>query len=605
MKMDKSKNKFAKIKKVFLRTLFFVISAGGVLIGSLIFWVMNTWGELTMDEIFFHLSAPIKGAGSDMVWRAVLMCGIPTIIMVILGILTIVKMNGKARKKVMVKLMLLGVTITICMTMIAFSRYNAAEYLAESEKESDFIEENYADPNKVSLKFPKKKRNLVYIFLESMENTNASAAEGGQFEKSLIPELVSLANENVNFSFNDKLGGGIPAKGSIWTIGAMFAQTSGLPLKTLEHKSFQDDQETFFPDVTALGDILDAEGYNQVLMVGSDSTFGGRKAYFTEHGPYEIFDYYTAKNEELIPSDYKEFWGFEDRKLFEYAKSKITELSQEAAPFNLTMLTVDTHFEDGYECELCNGEFGDDQYANAIACSSRQTAEFVAWLQEQPFYENTTIVLAGDHLSMDKDFHSEVPYPEERQVYNAFINSAVKPITEKNRKFATMDFFPTTLASMGVKIKGEKLALGTNLFSEETTLLEQYGKEGVNEGIAGKSSFLDKLGESIAMAGMLKKDGDDFKYEKVDGTWAEDEWILVLNKLYHFDKNGVLDVYKDMDRELKTLILGGEIQHDGKGWQYKNVNGTYAKDETKVSDNVAYYFDKEGYLTEIKNVGTD
>ena len=600
--MDKLRKAPNKIKNTLLLAIFFVVSVGGTFIGSLVFWMMRTWGELTMDEILFHLQAPIKGASSDMIWRAALMCGIPTIIILIFGILTIRKMSGKYRKKMMWRLMFFGVFVASCMLAVAFNRYRAAEYLAESQKESDFIKENYVEPKNVSLKFPKKKRNLVYIFLESMENTNASIAEGGQFEKSLIPELAALANENVNFSSNDKLGGGIPAKGSVWTIGAMFAQTSGLPLKSLENKSFQDEQAVFFPDVTALGDILHKQKYNQVLMVGSDSTFGGRKAYFTEHGPYEIYDYYTAKENERIPSDYKEFWGFEDQKLFTYAKEKVTELSQEKAPFNLTLLTVDTHFEDGYICELCTDEFGDDQYANAIACSSRQVAAFVTWLQEQPFYEDTTIVLAGDHLSMDKDFYVEVPYPEERQVYNAFINSAVEPSMEKNRKFATMDFFPTTLASMGVKIEGEKLALGTNLFSEEETLIEKYGKEGVNEGIAGKSSFFDKLGEDIMMAGRLKKEGDDFKYEKVDGTWAEDEWILILNKLHHFNKDGILDVYKDMDLEVKTLIPGGELRQDGKGWKYKNDDGSFAQDETKIADNVRYYFDKDGYLTEIEMI---
>lgn len=47
-----------------------------------------------------------------------------------------------------------------------------------------------------------------------------------------IPELTQLAKENTNFSNNDKLGGGVPSTGSGWTMGAIFAQTSGLPIKT-------------------------------------------------------------------------------------------------------------------------------------------------------------------------------------------------------------------------------------------------------------------------------------------------------------------------------------------------------------------------------------
>lgn len=45
------------------------------------------------------------------------------------------------------------------------------------------------------------------------------------------------------------------------------------------------------------------------------------------------------------------------------------------------------------------------------------------------------------------------------------------------RKYTTVDLFPTTLAAMGVKIEGNRLGLGVNLHSGEKTLYEQYGKD--------------------------------------------------------------------------------------------------------------------------------
>ena len=86
------------------------------------------------------------------------------------------------------------------------------------------------------------------------------------------------------------------------------------------------------------------------------------------------------------------------------AKEKLSEIGIKDEPFNFTMLTVDTHFEDGYVCEQCQNEFGDNRYANVMACSSRQVDAFVKWIQKQPFYENTTIIISGDHLTMDSDF---------------------------------------------------------------------------------------------------------------------------------------------------------------------------------------------------------
>ena len=76
------------------------------------------------------------------------------------------------------------------------------------------------------------------------------------------------------------------------------------------------------------------------------------------------------------------WWGYEDEKLFAYAKDELNRLSKEDEPFNLTLLTVDTHFEDGYVCELCEDQYPGNQYANVISCSSRQISQFVEWIKQ-------------------------------------------------------------------------------------------------------------------------------------------------------------------------------------------------------------------------------
>lgn len=67
------------------------------------------------------------------------------------------------------------------------------------------------------------------------------------------------------------------------------------------------------------------------------------------------------------------------------------------------MLTADTHFVDGYLCPKCDNLYP-EQYSNVISCSSRQVYEFVEWIKNQDFYYNTTIVLIGDHLTMDSEY---------------------------------------------------------------------------------------------------------------------------------------------------------------------------------------------------------
>ena len=256
-------------------------------------------------------------------------------------------------------------------------------------------------------------------------------------------------------------------------MGAMFAQISGLPLKISISANEMDTQKSFFPGIVTIGDILGDAGYSQTLMIGSDATFGGRRLYFTDHGNYDIFDYNYAAQQGMLSDEYPVWWGYDDQKLFEFAKEKLNELSAQDEPFNLTMLTVDTHFEDGYVCDKCDDKFGDNQYANVMACSSKQVKEFVEWVKQQDFYEDTTIVISGDHPTMDSDFCENVDENYGRRVYTAYINASDSPKSSMTRTYTTFDNFPTTLAAMGVTIEGNRLGLGTNLFSSEQTLSER------------------------------------------------------------------------------------------------------------------------------------
>ena len=508
------------IKKIgygFYCILMIIISVLGFILYNLGNWVLDTWGLLSIDEIIFHLKVSLDGTNSDVVLDGINACVPLAVLVLFLSIFLIIGLRNK-HGKCMIALFLVAVIACGSAGRAAYEVYDeldVKEYLVSQKKESHFIEQNYVDPRTTKITFPDKKRNLIYIYLESMESTFASKGDGGGLDFNCIPELTTLAEENTNFSNSDKLGGGYPAYGGTWTMAGIFSQTSGIPIKNSEQTDDVNatlaEQSSFSSQARNLEDILADEGYNQCFMIGSDATFGGRRAYFESHGKgqTEICDYNTAKENGQIPEDYYVWWGYEDQKLFANAQEKLTELSSKDEPFNFTMLTVDTHFEDGYVCEQCQNEFGDNQYANVMACSSRQVDAFVKWIQQQPFYENTTIVISGDHLTMDSDFCNDVSEDYERSVYNVFINlpEGLDTSFEKthNREFATLDMFPTTLAAMGVTIEGDRLALGVNLFSDEQTLTEQYGRKGLDKELMKKSKFYDMLINDVDIDALQKK----------------------------------------------------------------------------------------------------
>ncbi len=219
--------------------------------------------------------------------------------------------------------------------------------------------------------------------------------------------------------------------------------------------------------------------------------------FYEEHGNYQIFDWEYSNRYGEIPKDYYVWWGYEDHILFKNAKKHLTELNKSDQPFNLTMLTVDTHFPDGYYCTECRDIYDDNQYANVIACSDRQVVNFVRWIQRQDFYDNTTIVITGDHPTMDADFCDSVDSEYVRKVYTTYINAPQDPQIHEYREYATFDLFPTTLAALGAAIDGDRLGLGTNLFSEKRTLTEIYGRDIENLEILGKSELMDQLAAEV------------------------------------------------------------------------------------------------------------
>lgn len=493
----------SKWKEILLKILYWVgeiltvfIAGLSVLLALSVRWMFATWTNLSMDELVYHLTAPLDGTNTDMIWDYVRVCAVPTILVIFFLILILIAWRKKEKvhlfRGIINLVALVGIIVMLGYT---WTELGVGDYLKDQNTESKFIEDEYVDPTDVEVVFPEQKRNLIYIFLESMETTYSDVDDGGAFDENVIPELTEIAQTNEDFSGADpKLNGGYSLAGTTWTMGAMFAQTSGLPLNISISANDMDTQDSFFPGVTTLGDILSDAGYTQTLLIGSEAQFGGRKLYFQEHGNYEMEDYSYAIENGLIPSDYKVWWGYEDQKLFEFAKEKLLQLSQGDEPFNLTMLTVDTHFEDGYVCEQRPTEY-DTQYSNVMACSSRQVGEFLKWIQQQDFYENTTIVISGDHPTMDSDYCAEIDQEGnyDRRVFTAYINAAAYAQDQQERTYSTFDNFPTTLAALGVQIDGDRLGLGTNLFSGTKTLLEEFGNSKVNAELKKKSEFIEKL----------------------------------------------------------------------------------------------------------------
>ena len=465
------------------------------LVVNLVEWVKMTCGNVSFSIILLQLTSPIKGTDSGIINSIIKTAVVPPVLLAVAAVLCylFIVRGMYALEDLPVKKIPRWSKICIEVVMVVFFLHTVQiqgteigmwDYIQSVRESSDFYEKEYVNPTKVKMTFPKEKKNLIYIFMESMESSYTDKEDGGTMDDNYIPNLTKLAKENINFSdkADGKLGGPTCLEATAYTVGGMVAQTAAINLKLHNSGSMFGN---FLPNLTTMGDILNKEGYQQVFLCGSEGDFAGRDTYFTSHKDFHIEDYNAAKKEGFIAPDYKVFWGHEDEILYKRAKKQLEQLSSSDKPFNLTMLTVDTHFPRGYKCRLCKDKYN-RQYANVIACADQQVYDFVEWIKKQDFYKNTTIVIAGDHTTMvdtSDPIWSNLNDNYKRTVYNTIINAdcTYKENVTGNRDFSTMDMFPTTLAALGVQIDGNRLGLGTNLFSGQKTLPEKLGRGYINQ----------------------------------------------------------------------------------------------------------------------------
>ncbi len=226
----KEKKEYTKVKKYFKVATVQILILFCVVLVSAITWVYKSFNSCTIESILFQLSQPLDGTDPNTVKNGIVSILVPSLIGILLfNILYFLPVKKIPKQKYR--------NILLTITLVSLLSYSIVKtkiigYILRQIYSSYMIEENYVDPNSVAITFPENKRNLIYIVLESMENSYADYNQNGCMEKNLIPEITSLMEKNINFSNNSNVIGGFKkCSGTEWTVGALVAQSTGLPLK--------------------------------------------------------------------------------------------------------------------------------------------------------------------------------------------------------------------------------------------------------------------------------------------------------------------------------------------------------------------------------------
>ena len=256
----------------------------GCLIVTSIIWGNRTFSVKTLNQIIFHLKVPMEGTDNGIyldwfIWAVpISIVAGSLIVALIFNIHRLCKLNNEKISQSIKKHFIKGGILCIIISLIfAIYNYDIYGYINNVVQETDIYEKYYVDPSTAKISFNNGKRNIIHLYLESVENTYANTTFGGAEEINYIPELSQLAKNNINFSNNDNIGGSRTIDGTQWTIASQVSQNMGIPL-TLPLTSHNYDNDTaFLPGGYSIGEVLENNGYVKGINVKNHASDYSRK----------------------------------------------------------------------------------------------------------------------------------------------------------------------------------------------------------------------------------------------------------------------------------------------------------------------------------------
>lgn len=252
--------------------------------------------------------------------------------------------------------------------------------------------DGFVDPAS-DVPLPENPRNLVIIYLESVERTYMDPVRF----PNLTPRLA--AHEARALSFTG-LGQTV---GADFTIGGMVATQCGAPL-ILSGGANSGKMSQFLSGATCLGDLLSTAGYQLSFLGGASTAFAGKRAFYQSH----VYSEVTGLDElgpGLADPDYRAEWGLQDDTLFDLARTRFDGLANQDKPFVLTLLTLDTHHPNGHAdtnracADLSYGD-GQNPMLNAVHCNDMLAGQFIEDILSGPHGRDAVIAVMSDHLAM-------------------------------------------------------------------------------------------------------------------------------------------------------------------------------------------------------------
>lgn len=304
---------------------------------------------------------------------------------------------------------------------------------------------------------PAHPKNLITIYLESVES---SLGERELFGRNLLADLdAATADWHDYDGLRQYYGGG-------WTMAGMVSTQCGIPLK---HPLLNTDNgsisagfstDRYLPNARCLGDVLAEKGYTSTYLGGASTGFAGKGHFYLDHGYTTDLGLENWKADGESADNISE-WGLSDSHLMAHAEQTVEQLRAAGKPFNLTMITLDTHEPPGVFAD-CHT---DDALAmeTSVACSMKAVAGFLNYLKTHHYLDDTVVMVMGDHEKMllaGSEFSDLLAKASDHRIVMRVWSP--DPVTFSRDDADQLSVLPTTLELLGFTVPDGRAGLGVS-----------------------------------------------------------------------------------------------------------------------------------------------
>ena len=414
-----------------------ILAFAGLFLAGVSLWSQRMFGDVSFEQFVYHTRFGLSGllqTDTDSIHLFL----VYAVLLPLLAALACTVLWLRAQW------LLLPAGVALFLLHFSFGTYVASLF------GPDLFASYYVSPASVQLLANGRPRSLVIIYVESLESTYQDST---RFGRDLLAPLTQLQQRYARFVHYPQMAG------AHWTMAGIIATQCGIPLKISILPSPDDHSlhlRRFLPGALCLGDVLKAQGYQNVFLNGPDLSFADMGVFLKEHGYDRV---YGAREWELAGEPHSQLhnWGLRDDQLLRHARSELAALIATGKPFNLTILTVDTHGPKGLMSQECRKR-GAQDFKDIVRCTAGQVAEFVQYIEAQGWLDRVAVVVQGDHMAMENPIHDSLEASPTRDIFNLMVTQPVAtPSTDTVTHF---DLYPTLLELAGLRPQNGRMGLG-------------------------------------------------------------------------------------------------------------------------------------------------